>query len=55
MKRKPVANAKRGEGNTEHTNTCMQPPITIINLLSINDIHATIINLPDALEKICGD
>ena len=27
---------------------------TIINLLSINDIHATIINLPDARKQISG-
>ena len=27
---------------------------TIINLLSINDIHATIVNLPDAQKQISG-
>ena len=27
---------------------------TIINLLSINDIHATIINLPDTRKQISG-
>ena len=39
----------------------MRPPsindihATIINLLSINDIHATIINLPDARKQISSE